>query len=63
MNCCDSYGNCCQGRDCPVRRTRANKPKPLAPWRISLKGKHISWCLKSPGWLRIKRLIIRWELA
>jgi len=20
MNCCDEYGNCRQGRDCPVRR-------------------------------------------
>lgn len=31
--------------------------------RINLKGKHVSWCFKWPGWLRIKRLIIRWELA
>ena len=22
MNCCDSYGNCTQGRDCPVRNER-----------------------------------------
>lgn len=22
MNCCDDYGNCRQGRDCPVRRAR-----------------------------------------
>jgi hypothetical protein len=21
MNCCDTYGNCNQGRDCPVRNT------------------------------------------
>lgn len=20
MNCCDSYGNCRQGRDCPIRK-------------------------------------------
>lgn len=26
MNCCDDFGNCRQGRDCPVRRQRANKP-------------------------------------
>jgi hypothetical protein len=32
-------------------------------WRINLKGKRISWCLKSPGWVRIGRLIIRWEVA
>ena len=22
MNCCDDYGNCNQGRDCPVRKQR-----------------------------------------
>jgi hypothetical protein len=22
MNCCDTYGNCTQGRDCPVRSSR-----------------------------------------
>ena len=26
MNCCDSYGNCRQGRDCPVRRKKAELP-------------------------------------
>ena len=23
MNCCDEYGNCRQGRDCPVRKRHA----------------------------------------
>ena len=22
MNCCDEFGNCTQGRDCPIRRQR-----------------------------------------
>ena len=22
MNCCDEYGNCRQGRDCPIRQIR-----------------------------------------
>jgi hypothetical protein len=22
MNCCDTYGNCTQGRDCPIRNER-----------------------------------------
>jgi len=26
MNCCDEYGNCRQGRDCPVRIADAFKP-------------------------------------
>ena len=27
MNCCDSYGNCTQGRDCPVRKERIEAAK------------------------------------
>ncbi len=23
MNCCDEYGNCNQGRDCPVRKNKS----------------------------------------
>lgn len=26
MNCCDEYGNCRQGRDCPVRVARSSQP-------------------------------------
>jgi len=26
MNCCDEYGNCRQGRDCPVRIARSLQP-------------------------------------
>ena len=25
MNCCNDYGNCDQGRDCPVRKQRAKE--------------------------------------
>jgi hypothetical protein len=29
MNCCDEYGNCQQGRDCPIRKQLENeKPTP-----------------------------------
>lgn len=32
MNCCDDYGNCRQGRDCPVRVARAKaNPRRLIP--------------------------------
>jgi len=27
MNCCDEYGNCNQGRDCPIRKERMNARK------------------------------------
>ena len=31
MNCCDDYGNCRQGRDCPVRKSRQmGEPKGTA---------------------------------
>jgi hypothetical protein len=26
LNCCDEYGNCTQGRDCPVRIARPLQP-------------------------------------
>jgi hypothetical protein len=29
MNCCDDYGNCRQGRDCPVRVERIRRAKEL----------------------------------
>lgn len=41
MNCCDEYGNCRQGRDCPVRIARSQHPsilkhqlKRLAYWLL-----------------------------
>lgn len=39
MNCCDEFGNCNQGRDCPVRVARVGKvmhgpePLPNSKWR------------------------------
>jgi hypothetical protein len=32
MNCCDEYGNCNQGRDCPVRKAQVDQDKPLVSW-------------------------------
>ena len=31
MNCCDDYGNCRQGRDCPVRQATPTDPKAKYP--------------------------------
>jgi len=42
-NCCDDYGNCHQGRDCPVRVAtarplmRAADPLPPTVWRAYLR--------------------------
>jgi hypothetical protein len=39
-DCCDDYGNCNQGRDCPVRVAkyrpvmRAADPLPASMWRV-----------------------------
>ena len=45
MNCCDAYGNCNQGRDCPARnadealvaRIRASYPAPVVEENESVK--------------------------
>jgi len=43
MNCCDEYGNCNQGRDCPIRvarigqRMKAADPLPPSTWRQQLR--------------------------
>lgn len=33
MNCCDDFGNCRQGRDCPVRTQREATPM---TWRQAI---------------------------
>lgn len=32
MNCCDDYGNCRQGRDCPVRSGGYEPQTPARYW-------------------------------
>jgi len=40
MNCCDEYGNCRQGRDCPIRKNREHgnplhsADKEVVPWLL-----------------------------
>jgi hypothetical protein len=51
-NCCDDYGNCRQGRDCPVRVAtarplmKAADPLPPSVWQVYLR--HLAkWMLLS----------------
>jgi hypothetical protein len=38
MNCCNEYGNCNQGRDCPVRTAWVGKEVlPISAWRYKIK--------------------------
>lgn len=36
MSCCDEYGDCRQGRDCPARRRVINVARALAGYAIFL---------------------------
>lgn len=43
MNCCDEYGECRQGRDCPIRVAKVGRKDhapaalPHSPWRVYVK--------------------------
>lgn len=52
-NCCDDYGNCNQGRDCPIRVARIGQkmksadPLPPSTWRQQIRrlGYLAEWML------------------
>lgn len=58
MNCCDEYGDCRQGRDCPVRVAKVGQrypkypqPYPTSIWRRHLKALARFFLLGILGWL------------
>ena len=58
MNCCDEYGDCRQGRDCPVRVAKVAQrypkypqPCPTSIWHRHLKALAKWMLLAILGWL------------
>ena len=57
MNCCDEYGDCRQGRDCPVRVAKVGQRYPKYPyhpktlWREYLRATARFVLLGLLGWL------------
>jgi hypothetical protein len=63
MNCCDEYGDCRQGRDCPVRvakvgrKDHAPAPLPASFWRAYLK--HLAkWMLIAIAVLLVSAAVV-----
>lgn len=57
MNCCDEYGDCNQGRDCPARVARvgrrdyAREELPPTTWRRQVRALARFFLLGLLGWL------------
>ena len=53
MNCCDEFGNCTQGRDCPIRRqmTEQPPPPPKKDVVIWILVGVVFFCLFAIGWI------------
>lgn len=68
MNCCDEYGDCRQGRDCPVRKGAekvarigrkdyAKEPLRGSPWRIYLR--HLAkWMLITVAMMLASAMVV-----
>ena len=58
-NCCDDYGNCNQGRDCPVRKERIERVAKVA------KARPVMMAAKPLGpsfWVRYGKALAKWVL-
>ena len=57
MNCCNEYGDCRQGRDCPVRRKKADLPVTFVGPEPDDRGIEIDY----PVWI-LAALILVWSI-
>jgi hypothetical protein len=64
MNCCDEYGECNQGRDCPVRvaRVKSRTPRYPAPLRREISHvylRHLAkWMLIAIAALLVSAVVV-----
>ena len=61
MNCCDEYGNCNQGRDCPVRKALAEE-KAKCIINTPFKEVKISLWARTPTLYKVAMLAALWFL-
>ncbi len=69
MTCCDDYGNCNQGRDCPARVARsravmrAADPLPPSDWRRQLRylAEWVLMGLVGVLWLTFLLMAVFWS--
>jgi hypothetical protein len=57
MNCCDEYGNCRQGRDCPVRRATPTDQKSKYPLAL------VATCMAASAAVSVSTIYGLWWLA
>ena len=66
MNCCDQFGNCNQGRDCPVRVAKyrpvmmAADPLPPSTWRQQIRylAEWVLIAIVSVVWLALLYILV-----
>jgi hypothetical protein len=58
--CCDDYGNCNQGRDCPIRKERIERVAKVAKARpVMMAAKPLGL---SSFWVRYGKALAKWFL-